>query len=88
MKDSGSYFIAMAIALVIGLVLQLLTLPFLLFANYETLILIYCFGGAIISCVYIAIDLYLISDRLGIDDYILGAVILYIDILRLFIFIL
>ena len=54
--------------------------------NYENDALIYSFGGAIIWCLHIAVDLYIISDNIDMDDYICGSILLYVDIIRLFIY--
>lgn len=48
----------------------------------------YCLFGTLIFCGYIVYDTHMIMTRLGYDDYILGAIMLYLDIINLFIFIL
>jgi FtsH-binding integral membrane protein len=45
-------------------------------------------AGSIIYSLYVIIDLKLISSKIEIDDYILGAMTLYIDLITLFIHIL
>eukprot|EP00640_Fibrocapsa_japonica_P002609 CAMPEP_0113933662 /NCGR_PEP_ID=MMETSP1339-20121228/909_1 /TAXON_ID=94617 /ORGANISM="Fibrocapsa japonica" /LENGTH=251 /DNA_ID=CAMNT_0000935065 /DNA_START=43 /DNA_END=798 /DNA_ORIENTATION=+ /assembly_acc=CAM_ASM_000762 len=48
----------------------------------------YAVFGAIIFSLYIVFDTWLITKKLGYDDYILAAVNLYLDIINLFLFIL
>lgn len=88
MKSIGDYVCVIGITLVVGFALQLATFPFLIFSHYEAMILVYCFGGALICMVYIVIDLYIIMKDAKIDEYILASIMLYVDIIRLFIFIL
>ncbi len=45
-------------------------------------------GGSLIYSVYVAIDLHMIAEKISIDDYILGAITLYVDLITLFIHIL
>lgn len=48
----------------------------------------YCLFGVLIFCGYVVYDTHMIMTRLGYDDYILGAIMLYLDIINLFLFIL
>jgi protein lifeguard len=50
--------------------------------------LIYSCFGALVFSGYIVYDTYLILQRLGPDDWILGAISLYLDIINLFLYIL
>jgi FtsH-binding integral membrane protein len=45
-------------------------------------------GGILIYGFYVIVDIKLISERIDIEDYILGAITLYIDLMSLFIYIL
>ena len=42
-------------------------------------------GGAAIFSLYIVYDVHMISKRLSPDEYVLGAITLYLDIINLFI---
>jgi protein lifeguard len=56
----------------------------------HTMFLIYCWVGLIITCIYVIYDVYLITEKHGLsyDDYIIGALLIYTDIISLFIYIL
>ena len=45
---------------------------------------LYALAGCLIFSLYIILDTYLITERLGYDDYIVAAIELYLDILNLF----
>mmetsp|Transcript_42822 Transcript_42822/g.101737 ORF Transcript_42822/g.101737 Transcript_42822/m.101737 type:complete len:238 (-) Transcript_42822:48-761(-) len=49
---------------------------------------LYALGGTIIFSLYIVFDTWMISAKLGPDDYIMGAITLYLDIINLFVYIL
>jgi len=49
---------------------------------------LYSLFGAGLFCGYVLFDTWLIMKKLGCDDYILGAIMLYLDIVNLFLFIL
>ena len=46
---------------------------------------LYCLLGGIVFCLYIVFDTIMIRDHFSYDDYILAAMTLYFDIIRLFI---
>ena len=48
----------------------------------------YSLFGAALFCGYVLFDTWLIMHKLGCDDYVLGAIMLYLDIVNLFLFIL
>jgi FtsH-binding integral membrane protein len=50
----------------------------------STLNLIYAIGGTLLFSGYIVYDTYLINRRLSPDEYILGAISLYLDFINLF----
>jgi len=65
--------------------------PFLFFAFFLRDLLvqnIICFLGTIVTSVYIVIDSKNIMKRLELNEYIIGALMLYCDIIQLFLFIL
>ena len=70
----------------VGLALGFLTLLF----SSHLLFMIYCWIGLLFTCVYTIYDVYLITQKhgLGYDDYIIGALLLYMDLISLFIYIL
>ncbi|THH07819.1 hypothetical protein EW145_g3120 [Phellinidium pouzarii] len=51
----------------------------------KTMDLIYAIGGCLIFSGYIVYDTYMISNRLSPDEFILGAISLYLDFINLFI---
>jgi FtsH-binding integral membrane protein len=59
-----------------------------LFGSSSELRYLYSLAGAIIFSLYIVFDTWKISQVYGPDDYILGAIDLYLDIINLFLFIL
>ena len=87
MKDSSNYALTMCGAIVAGCVAQLILVP-LIFTDNQGGILIVSLLAMRIYGAYVVIDLHLLATRISIDDYILGAMMLYIDLLRIFIFIL
>jgi len=56
----------------------------LLFPFSKTLDLLYAIGGCLIFSGFVVYDTYLITNRLSPDDYIFGAISLYLDFLNLF----
>ena len=54
----------------------------------STFDLIYAIGGTLIFSGYIVYDTFLINSRLSPDEYILGAISLYLDFVNLFLSIL
>ena len=52
---------------------------------FDTYLMIEGLGGSLIYGAYVAIDLHLIAEKIDIDDYILGAITLYVDLITLFI---
>ena len=54
----------------------------------RTMDLVYAIGGTLLFSGYVVYDTYLINSRLSPDEYILGAISLYLDFLNLFISIL
>lgn len=49
---------------------------------------LFSFLGAILASIYIVLDVKLISKRLDLDEYIIGALMLYSDIISLFLYLL
>merc|ERR1712070_812314 len=56
--------------------------------NSGVLGLMYSGFGALLFCVYIVYDTHRIAETLEIDDYVEGAIQLYLDIINLFLYIL
>ena len=50
----------------------------------STMNLIYAIGGTLLFSGYVVYDTYLINRRLSPDEYILGAISLYLDFINLF----
>ena len=87
MKNSSNYVLTMGSAMIVGCVAQLILVP-LMFTGNQWSILIVSLLATLIYGSYVITDLNLIATEISIDDYILGAMTLYIDLLRIFIFIL
>ncbi|KAL5485410.1 hypothetical protein ACEPAI_8052 [Sanghuangporus weigelae] len=60
----------------------------IIFPFNKTLDLIYAAGGALIFSGYVVYDTYMIENRLSPDEYIVGAICLYLDFINLFLSIL
>ena len=50
----------------------------------STMSLIYAIGGTLLFSGYVVYDTYLINRRLSPDEYIMGAISLYLDFINLF----
>ena len=59
-----------------------------LWLHYEWLRTAYALAGSLLFCVFIIYDTYLITSKLGYDDYIIAAIELYLDVVNLFLFLL
>lgn len=85
MKNFENYIGFMIGAIVLGCVFQIAAITFgLITLNYDIYLVLEGTGGSIIYGIYILVDLKMISDNIAIDDYILGAVMLYTDLVMLF----
>ena len=78
----------LAFPLLIGLLLLILTGCLARVFHLSFLYMAYSYAGAAIFMIYIVFDTYMITKRLGYDDYIIAAIELYLDIINLFLFIL
>jgi hypothetical protein len=79
------------IGIVVAVVLQLIFMLMMLFVGFDSWIFAaYAVIGVVVTGIYILIDLVKIITPGGIsyDDYILGAIMLYVDLLRMFIYLL
>lgn len=82
------YWHGMILSILIAFSLQILGFTLLLTGAGQTANMLYGTGGAIIYGFYVMVDLKMIAEQIEIDDYILGAITLYIDLITLFIHIL
>ena len=88
-RNMKFYAYGMLFSIFLSFVMQSLCLVFLLSGHADrTAFILYSFSGIIIYSVYVVIDLWMIAERIEIDDYILGAITLYVDLVTLFIHIL
>ena len=82
----------MVIGLVISLIMQVMFLVMLFFMSVipETLMIVYASLGVIGTGIFILVDLFVIMKPglMDFDDYILGALNLYFDIVRMFVYLL
>lgn len=78
--------------LVVILVAMLFLAIFMIFSYSKVAYIIYCTLGVILFGIYLIIDTQLIMGNkrygLTLDDYVLGALILYVDIIQIFLYIL
>jgi FtsH-binding integral membrane protein len=81
----------LCVGLLVSVVLQLVLLISLMVIGYlsEWWLVAYAFFGILITGIYILVDLLLVMVKGGfdLDDYILGALYLYFDIIRMFLYI-
>lgn len=70
--------------------LGLLTFVLYFMFPSHTMHLIFCWVGLICTCIYVIYDVYLITEKHGLDydDYVIGALLIYTDLISLFIYIL
>ena len=59
-----------------------------LWLHYEWLRTAYALAGSLLFCLFIIYDTFLITSKLGYDDYIIAAIELYLDVVNLFLFLL
>ena len=59
-----------------------------LWLHYQWLRTAYALAGSLLFCIFIIYDTYLITSKLGYDDYIIAAIELYLDVVNLFLFLL
>jgi protein lifeguard len=86
MTSSEDYARNMLLAIAIGCIIQMAAFPFYFAGRaFDTYLMIEGLGGSLIYGAYVAIDLHLIAEKIDIDDYILGAITLYVDLITLFI---
>lgn len=74
----------------VGAALGLLTFVLYFLFPSEGMRLVFCWIGLILTCIYVIYDVYLITEKHGLsyDDYIIGALLIYTDLISLFIYIL
>ena len=70
--------------------LSLVAIFFLIFFTNRYIIIIAMLVLLVVACIYVMIDIDLITEKHGLsyDDYIIGAVFLYVDIVTIFLYIL
>jgi FtsH-binding integral membrane protein len=76
--------------IVVSMCLGFLTMILYFIFPSELMHLIFCWVGLIITCIYVIYDVYLITEKHGLeyDDYIIGALLIYTDVITMFIYIL
>ena len=88
MTSIDQYVPTMIGSLCFALLLQLVAVPIYLMsagANYDAYLVMEGIGGSIIYGIYVIIDLKMIQEKISVDDYILGAITLYVDLITLFV---
>ena len=78
----------MFLTLIVALICQITAIFFLWTPLAESFLTLYLACGILIYGIYVIVDLKMLTERIEIDDYILGALTLYIDLMTLFIYIL
>ena len=76
--------------ILVGWTLGLLTFVLYFIFPSETMHLIFCWVGLILTWFYVIFDVYMITEKNGLeyDDYIVASLMLYTDLISLFIYIL
>jgi len=90
-KITANLFRNLVIGILIGVVTQLVLCVVMLMSGFsQAMLALYAGIGILVVGFYILIDLVQIMtpDVISYDDYILGAMMLYIDIIRMFLYIL
>jgi len=84
------YWYGMLVSLLIAVTLNILAITLFFAGAWEsqTVQVLYGAGGLVIYGFYVIIDLKMISEQIEIDDYILGALTLYLDLITLLVHIL
>ena len=86
MNSIDQYAPAMMGSLCFALMFQLVAIPICMMgSNYDMYLMMEGIGGSLIYGIYVIIDLKMIQEKIQVDDYILGAVTLYIDLITLFV---
>lgn len=72
------------------LILFVITIPLCVMGYFGGLMILYCFLGVLMSSLMIYIDLFyiMLAGKHAMDEYILCALMLYLDIIRLLIYLL
>lgn len=65
-------------------------IPLVITGSFEALWILYCFIGVLVSAGLIYLDVFVIMlmGKFAMDEYILGSLYLYIDIIRLLLYLL
>lgn len=71
-----------------ALIIEIVSIFFFFSGDNRTAVILYCAAGILVYGIYVIIDLHMIVKRLEVDDYILGALTLYLDLINIFIHIL
>ena len=71
-------------ALLFAVVAQMACFFFFLFTNDNFYLMVYSGLAIFFFGLYVIIDLYVITYRIEVDDYILGALTLYLDLITIF----
>jgi FtsH-binding integral membrane protein len=79
------YWQGLLLSLVVACLMNVVGLTLLLAGAWQSAQVAYGLGGAFVYGLYVIIDIKLISEKIEIDDYILGALTLYLDLINLFI---
>ena len=84
--DLKTWSVIVSICAILGIILMFMSF----FIHAKWLFLLICWVGLISACIYTIFDVYLIKDAHGLeyDDYIIGALLLYTDLIMIFIYIL
>lgn len=82
------FFMGMFCTLITSLILQIVCLAFVISGENQLATMGISFAGILVYGVYVIVDIKMISERIEVDDYILGAMTVYIDLMSLFLYIL
>jgi FtsH-binding integral membrane protein len=73
-------------SIISGLLLQIVAIPMaMMTTSFDSYLVMEGLGASLIYSVYVVIDLKMIQEQMDVDDYIIGALTLYIDLITLFV---
>ena len=73
-------------SIISGLLLQIVAIPMaMMTTSFDSYLVMEGLGASLIYSIYVVIDLKMIQEHMDVDDYIIGALTLYIDLITLFV---
>ena len=73
-------------SIISGLLLQIVAIPMaMMTTSFDSYLVMEGLGASLIYSIYVVIDLKMIQEHMDVDDYIIGALTLYMDLITLFV---